>query len=896
MQQKVVTLSEILNTDFFNNSRALTLRFRFSQNHQFKISECIFRNQRLPQTTTYNAAVVMEGNSSQNAVTLEKSRFIDNQGFHGDGSALLLQGMKNFTLSDVNVTDNFCTGIRISGSKMKLVNTINLLRNHGIYGGALSMAKSHLALTASSRVLVINNTAGIYGGGIYSDVTCSGRCRVKCFFQFEEGSASPDSNVFLFSGNSAKRGGDVVFGGCLQCCSITLNGSYAKINENDPSNIFWDLVSTKNVQSSSTFATYPKQVVFCANTSSSSSGITCSSSLTVNVYRGQIFNVPLMIRDEFCYPSVEVMEANVIGSNLTLQLEGEKLQKGEKVCSNYPFALKGGVELKTAKISLDFVQHQLFSSTPVILTVNLVDCPAGYEVNSKGLCDCHPVLKAYEIECIPRSYSLKIPAQTWVGELAEKSGSIAVKRDCLYCKKEDKMIRNISGLESDRLCDTNRRSVLCGACIKGYSLQLGGNECADCSNSTYKGVLLLIAFAVIGIALVLLLLGLNLTVSTGMINGLIFYSNIVYLNSDTLLPITREGNSTHLQNTVRILYTFQAWINLDFGITTCFFDGYDTYISIWMQFVFPLYIWLLILIIVLASRYSSRISKMTTSNTVSVLSTLLLLSYAKLLKTSIEAAAFTDVTSIYNLSRYRTWILDGNIPYLQGKHIPLFLMSLLTILVYMVPLTLLVLLGPLLQAKSHYRVLNWINKLKPFLDTFYGPYTSRYRYWPGILLLARVLTYTYYSLGDSSFNLLTVSVVVAVLLVCWMLIGKTENTLLHQQKLLNCLELFFLFNLEIFAVASIYHTQITKNTTNQQGLVVGMVGSVLIAFCGILVYQIFSFIVRFIPAYNKKDKASQPSSPLKSADITTKTTYSVVEIKEGAMPANELREPLLSSS
>ena len=270
------------------------------------------------------------------------------------------------------------------------------------------------------------------------------------------------------------------------------------------------------------------------------------------------------------------------------------------------------------------------------------------------------------------------------------------------------------------------------------------------------------------------------------------------MNGDTLLPITTEGSNTHLQNAVRILSTFQAWMNLDFGIATCFFDGYDTYISTWMQFVFPLYIWLLILIIVMASRYSSKISIMTTSNTVSVLATLLLLSYAKLLKASIDAFSFTDMKLLSDSSRYRVWILDGNIPYLQGKHIPLFLVSLLVVFAYILPFTLLVLLGPVLQAKSHYRVLHWINKLKPFLDAFYGPYTNMYRYWPGILLLARVtvlLLYAFYSLGDSPFKLMTVSMIAAVLLVVWMLIGKTRNTSLHQKTPLNYLELFFLLNL-----------------------------------------------------------------------------------------------------
>ena len=36
---------------------------------------------------------------------------------------------------------------------------------------------------------------------------------------------------------------------------------------------------------------------------------------------------------------------------------------------------------------------------------------------------------------------------------------------------------------------------------------------------------------------------------------------------------------------------FIAWLNLDFGIETCFYDGMDAYSKTWLQFVFPLYIW-----------------------------------------------------------------------------------------------------------------------------------------------------------------------------------------------------------------------------------------------------------------------------------------------------------------
>ena len=469
---------------------------------------------------------------------------------------------------------------------------------------------------------------------------------------------------------------------------------------------------------------------------------------------------------------------------------------------------------------------------------------------------------------------------------------MVVQNDCQYCRSEEVLLMTTRG---SHLCIANRNGLMCGACGSNYSLQLGGYECADCSNSTYKGVLLLIAFAVIGIALVLLLLGLNLTVSTGMINGLIFYSNIVYLNSDTLLPTTREGNSAHLQNTVRILSTFQAWMNLDFGIVTCFFDGYDTYISAWMQFVFPLYIWLLILIIVLASRYSKRISKMTTSNTVSVLATLLLLSYVKLLKTSIEVFPSVQLYSLDHPSVYYGWKQDANIAYLGQLHFPLFVMSLLVVLIYVIPFTLLILLGPLLQAKSHHRVLRWINKLKPFLDAFYGPYTSRYRYWPGILLLSRLVTFV---TSYCPIKLLTVSLMAPVLLVSWMVIGKINAVSLNQKTLLNYLELFLLLNLSVFVTISVSRS----SQISQQGLAVAMVGSVLALSCVVLGYQIFltfskcKAVRKIINNIAERKNPGESRNPTeKVQDISTNTTHSLVEITECSTSNDQLREPLLTS-
>ena len=92
-------------------------------------------------------------------------------------------------------------------------------------------------------------------------------------------------------------------------------------------------------------------------------------------------------------------------------------------------------------------------------------------------------------------------------------------------------------------------------------------------------------------ALVILLITCNVTVTEGTINGLIFYANIVRMNHTIFFP---PYNSN-------ILTIFIAWINLDIGIQSCFYNGMDGYTLTWLQFLFPIYIWTIIIFIILLS-------------------------------------------------------------------------------------------------------------------------------------------------------------------------------------------------------------------------------------------------------------------------------------------------------
>ncbi len=186
------------------------------------------------------------------------------------------------------------------------------------------------------------------------------------------------------------------------------------------------------------------------------------------------------------------------------------------------------------------------------------------------------------------------------------------------------------------------------------SIVLGTSNCKECTNLY---LILIIPFALAGIALVALLLKCNLTVASGHINGIIFYANIVHINKPLLF-------STPTNAATEIFSTFIAWLNLDFSIETCFFENMDAYGKVWLQFVFPVYLWTIVGATILLAKFSSPVSGLIGNNSVPVLATLFIFSYAKLLRNIIAAVSFTYIE--FEDGSYSTvWLQDGNLEYFR---------------------------------------------------------------------------------------------------------------------------------------------------------------------------------------------------------------------------------------
>ena len=322
----------------------------------------------------------------------------------------------------------------------------------------------------------------------------------------------------------------------------------------------------------------------------------------------------------------------------------------------------------------------------------------------------------------------------------------------------------------------------------------------------------------------------------GTINGLILCANIVRVNHAFFFvrPITSA-----LRIFQQVLAVFIAWLNMDLGIETCFVNGMDAYIQTWLQFAFPFYIWMIVGVIIYLSRHSTTIVKLVGSSAVSVLATLFLLSYAKLQRTVITVFSFTYLQNYYGDGRsLAVWLYDGNVPFLQGKHMALFLMALAVTVLFILPFTLLLLFAPCIQASKRLPF-KWIKmKLLPLLDAYQAPYKDKFRFWTGLMLVVRSILLVGYRLnilGDPDINHLMTVTVMSTLLGC---IGITETV--YKNRTLSILETSFILNLIILSGWTAYNN--VDSSDEQTALVCTSTGVALTTFICIFFYHTYLYL------------------------------------------------------
>ena len=380
-----------------------------------------------------------------------------------------------------------------------------------------------------------------------------------------------------------------------------------------------------------------------------------------------------------------------------------------------------------------------------MLYVRLRACPGGFALHKKKkACSCDSSLYPYIISCNLNDETILRSANSWISAYqVDQKYEYKISKSCPYkhCLPHSSHL-NLSMPDSQ--CQFHRTGLLCGKCQQGLSTIFGSSQCKHCSNFY---LFIIIPIAIAGLVLVMMMFIFNLTVTSGIINTFIFYVNIISINYSTFFPVCHSIDCLLL-----------SLSNLDLGFETCFYNGMDGYFKALLQLVFPLYLIFIAFMLIISSRYSATIQKITSRRGLHVLATIFLLSYTKCLLTVCQVLFFySEIIHLPSKHTALVWSLDVSVPLFGVKFLIAFLICLIVFII-LLHFNILLLFARQLQR------FKYINTFKPLLDAYFGPYEDQFFYWTGLQLILRAV---FFGLNAFHRNVnLTGGIIILGILIC----------------------------------------------------------------------------------------------------------------------------------
>ena len=712
----------------------------------------------------------------------------------------------NCTISDntMNGITLFETGARFEGH--------NVIQNNRYSEGAGITLFQPAFILVDGELILRNNTADKHGGGILvmqPALSSLIYTTLPCSLHFIGNSSS-----IIFSGNRAKQGGGDMYNALLVGCDeISSRDTYdynsaTKVPHNGHNNetswyitipgLFVKHIHFKNADRLSSISSDPVMVCFC----NESNVPDCSdrNNRDVQMYPGVEFNTTIATVGYYGGTSPGNLQVSVKDAKVVRYYGQNETTK----CFTFHILLQNSFST-TALV--DIRVKDAVTGLGVSIMADILACPIGFS-DISGQCHCEQFLANRNVQCnvsMASSCRFLRSGNSWFGFI-NNTQCVTGTTNCPfdYCNQS---VVSFDIMAPDRQCLGDRTGILCGQCQSHLSIMLGSNQCGTCSNWY---LFMLPVFALAGIVLVAVLMFLNLSVSVGTINGLLFYANMVKLNEAFFFP----------NGSVPVISQFISWLNLDLGIEVCLFDGLDGYWNTWLQFAFPAYLFLLMVGIIVGCRYSVWLCRLCGSHAVPALATLFLMSYTKVLLAVTNALSMSQLPC--NDSILTVWSVDGNIEYGSGKHLILVVFS-CVVLVIGLAYPVLVLCAPLIERYSHKCIpqhrWNPVAQFKPLMDAYGGPYKDKYRFWTGVTLIVRLIVTIASSFTSGRLaiiNAFIITTCVMAIFTFWFFAnGVYKKIYLSSLEAFYLLNLFFLSSISLgFAFFSLQNKQMPITTVS----------------------------------------------------------------------------------
>ena len=740
------------------------------------------------------------------------------------------------------ISHNVLVGLHLEFSEVDFHRDSFIFGNNivGGFGGGIRIYHGGILRLWGDGTLHIANNSADFGGGIYVDHFFTFH-KKGCFFDIgiPEEQLSGPKRVKLWN-NEAKIAGNSIYGGYIDNCWVITSPIQGRSPGFPGVEAFPKLFDIPRNNSLTEVTSDIRNLCFCDIESKSPR---CElKEKQVVIFPGQEITIPAVAVGQLngTTPSVVLSEIAIQAHSIASIGDQQDVQQLSTVCGDLHYLIKA-TENSNIQINLQTSYEREQRPTQSLgnalrLYVNVTSCPMGFVQRNEDVeqgCDCIDFLRERGVTCRVSDLTFELTPPLWVGYDSARQ-LIFSHNSCPfdYCNTSTRVFV-IS--DTDKLCQFQRSGILCGSCKQGLSIVFGTSKCRKCPNA-YSALILV--FILAGLALVLTLIYLDLTVADGTLNGLILYANIVRIHHAIIFP---PGHT----NIVTVLL---AWLNLDLGVEVCFYDGFDAHTRTWLQYVFPVYVWIIILLIISLGWHFTIVARIVGSNSIPVLATLLLMSYTKLQRTILESLSFTRVDSHLGHSFY-VWLYDGNVLYSDVKHIFLVLTACAFAVGFVIPFTLIVICGPLLQMLCSRFMLK--AKLTAINDVYQGPYKTKYRWWTGAMLVVRtilILFFTVNIFGSQRLNYLF------IVTVCVLLLGVMWNIgTVYKNWWVNAVESFYIVNLTLLAAWCEYNRQISPTYTEDQSIIAYvLIGSALSVFITIAIARVIVKVKNVIIAKRKQ--------------------------------------------
>ena len=717
--------------------------------------------------------------------------------------------------------------IQAYNSDIHLNGTLTFYNNKASHGAAISLdSLSRLFIHELTNATFINNSAFFYGGAIYSHMDRNiPNINPVCAIQVVSQNISQLNARLTFKNNSAKYAGNSIYVSPLyECQQLSLkdsnntelyNALFYFDGNNDTGEVSSFAVSTRQCNNVSQIKVYP--------------GETIKINLTAYDLNGNPTYAQIFTRLTISESKYRHHHRHVATFDITKKLPLK--QQIQTVYGNYCTTLNFTILLENTKDTIHLYFSVLGYNPTYSITLVQKTCPLGFVYDSESkACVCSSFLKGFDIiKCIIDDTTVYIPPQSWLGTM-NNSNILGYNEHCPpgYCQQ----ITSINIIHPDIMCRGNRMGWLCGQCKEGYSAVLGSNDCYICSNVTH--IVLTLTFGMLlGIVYVLVLFSLRLTIDLGTLGGFIFWLN--------LWEFVTPSYDMVLRNTaLRYILNFLVSINYHWYVPICITSNLNELGKTAILYFFPLYFWLIVALIVLLSRCSTRIANLIVGSSVQVLVTLMYISYSDLY--SISLTVLTPARIYFNstnnsVGKLLVWYRDGSVLYGQNSyHVALMCVSIAVLSLIIIPFILVGLFGVKMLRSS------FIAKyFRPFIDAIHGPYKEKLRYWFGLRLVILSVIYIITAVlqgTNRTLQLLLLTFILNLFIIAQAIVLPYKN------KILNALDLWFMVLVLVNSITSLSYSSL-ENTKASYIMTTVQIVLCVITYIVILIYQGYISISHF---------------------------------------------------